>query len=287
MHHSTPIRRVLAAAPVLLLASAAWAQSPEAAPPAALSAPAAQDWTIKIEPSAWFASPGGKVRMPGAAGQFETRLEDLNLDSPRVSPFLEVHLRTGDWTITASGAVISLDDRGQTARATGGIGSLPYAAGDRIKANLDYITAELTAAHPVTLPESLAGKPGSNIRARLDILGGLRLHHYDLRFDVGGASTSNEEFFLAPLIGAKLTLDVVEHFTIDLKLDVSGFTDGKDRTSFGGDILAGFSYRPTRNLGVQIGYRFLINHVESGSGDQEFRLRGGMAGLYGGITLQF
>lgn len=271
---------VVTGAALGVLASTAGAQDAPAA--SALNAPAKSSWTIQFEPAAWFVAPGGEVTLPGSPdGVKMTALVDLNLDSPRWTPSGELHLRSGDWRITVSALAFSASDRGATPQASGQVGSLTYAAGDRLRSSLDLFVFEATAAY--TVPERLDGE---DFTGTLDLLGGFRV--YDLDFEVEGPAgrTGADEFFGHPFVGVKLTMDIVRDFTVDLQLD-AGYWPTADGGTMGYNIFAGFAWRPTPHVGVQIGYRDLAYFLRRGEEPDRFDYEGALQGLYLGAVVRF
>lgn len=280
---------------LLALVSLALAPIAAAQPAAAREMPKDSfNWELSFEPGVWYASPLGSVRLPGTPTFVGTRkISEFNLDSPRLAPFGELNYRILDgssnpvWRVTASAAAISLDDRGDTAETTEFIGPLTLSPGDRLRASFDLFTAELLAARSIELPDNLAGKPGDTIRTRLELGGGFRLTTLDFRIEgPTGAAAKARETLVDPVVTAKLAMDIAQDFTIDLQLSAGAWPFG-DRDSFAGDVVAGFQYRPTDNVGVQIGYRYFVTTVESGSGVDQFKYTGGLAGLYGTVVLRF
>lgn len=272
---------------VVLLAAAAAAQDAPAprVPPEALAP--AQRWTLQFEPSVWYSSPGGQLALPGAPAGTETvYLDVLNLDSPRASPAGELHLYSEDWTLSLSGFRTELENRGFVASSAFDIGGVSLLPGERAFASMTFTSVDALVSRRVALPPSLAGEPGGGFAARLDLKGGARL--MDVGFDLSapGGGQSYHGFYLQPVIGAKLTMDLTPRFTIDLQLDAGAFPGG-GRESWSYDIIAGFMYRPTDNLAVQIGYRDLAYELREGSSDDRFLYRGALQGLYAGAVLRF
>lgn len=288
------IRHRLAAAVSLAIALAASA----AAQPAIPEDPA--DWTLSFEPSVWYASPVGRLRLSGGPAAAGTRrLADYNLDSPRVSPFGELVYRIKDpsapnpgpndntWRVSLSAANVSLNDRGQTTPVATSAGAITFAAGDTLISSLDTFTADLFVAKSITIPDELAGKPGDAVRTRFELGGGFRLTRVDIAVqNTLGQRADDTITVIDPMLTAKGTVEIDEDFTIDLQLSVGGLPSGR-KSSFAADILAGFQYRPTPNVGVQIGYRLMLTNIKRGEGSDRFEYDGGLAGLYGGLVLRF
>jgi hypothetical protein len=267
------------------LAPAALAQ--DAAPPAPSLDQPMQTWTLRFEPAAWYVAPSGKLRLPSDTTRGDrVELSDLNMDSPRVSPAGELHLRTSPrWRFSASAAYYSEDSRDATMNQAGRLGDIVFAPGDVLRSELDFFTAELTAAYAL-VPEHKVNND-ADLLFGLDLVFGTRMYNADFSItQQGGADDSDNQFFIEPILGAKAEATLAEHFTIDLQTTF-GYLPAGDTESFSWDIIVGFAYRPTGWLGLQIGYRNMFFDLSDGDGAGEFEWEGGVAGLYGGIELRF
>lgn len=248
--------------------------------------PPKERWSIEVEPVLWYGSAGGKIALPGApAGTPRIGLTQLNADDPGLVPGAEITLRDGDWAFSVSGIRLEADGSA-TAAFSGNVGAAAFSPGDQLDSSLRLTSVEAVAMRKIGLPASLRGTPG-RFAAQLDALAGLRL--YDIGFDFSSPSgfASADEFFIHPIIGAKLSMDVLDQFTIDLQVDLGAMTNGGDQSSFDYNIVAGFMWRPTANVGVQIGYRDLAYLLKSGPEGDRFDYRGAIQGLYAGVVLRF
>ncbi len=265
----------------LMLAGGARAQESAIPPPK-------EPWKFQFEPSVWYGAPGGKVTLPGSAGSVQsTKLEDINLDNPSLAPGGELHFYDDKWRFMLGGYWLSEDNQGSVAKAAGQLGPVSYAQGDLLNASMNLTVAEAAVMRKIELPDSINGTAGNGFAARLDVLGGLRF--YDVSFDFAAPSggTAADEFFVHPVIGVKLTMDIIEHFTIDAQVDLGAMATGSNSMCYGYDIVAGFMWRPTNNIGVQIGYRDLAFLLRSGSEGDRFEYQGSVQGLYFGAVLRF
>jgi hypothetical protein len=247
-----------------------------------------EKWTLQFEPTAWYTAPGGRVKLPGSApGVLGAPLGDINLDSARIAPGGELHLYDGRWRITVGGFRLEQDDRGSTAAFAGQVGPVSFSPGDSIKASMDLTSVEATVAYRLDIPDWMAGKPGSNYAGQFDVLGGVRLYDLSFGFTAPSGTTKEDETQAHPLIGAKWSMDVVQQFTIDVQIDLGGFTYGGDTFTYGYSINAGFIWRPQENVGVQVGYRDLAFELRSGPAGDRFEYRGALQGLYAGVVIRF
>jgi opacity protein-like surface antigen len=249
------------------------------------------EWTIDFEPAAWYVSPGGKIRLPGtpAAGNGQ-KLDagSMNLDSPRLSPLGELHLRHADWRLSASAFGFDTDGRAVVADEAGQWGSLAFSPGDEIDASLDFRSADFLVAYRFFhRREGELEGGGFTYVPMLEAHGGLRF--YDISVDARGpgGSVSADRFFAEPFVGARFSMDLVENFSIDVQTSVGAFTDGGTGEVISWDALVGLQWLPTRNLGVQAGYRQLAFSLSDGKSPEKFEWRGAMAGLYVGLVLRY
>lgn len=243
-------------------------------------------WTLQFEPAAWYVAPSGKLTLPsdGAKGE-RLNLSSLNIDTPRLSPAGELHFRTSDrWRFTLSAAYFDIDSRESTRDSAGRFGNIDFAAGDVFSTQFEFFTADLLAAYAL-VPEHAVNND-KDLLFGLDLVGGLSLYNTEFKVNSGASSASASLFMADPVLGLKADATLCEHFTIDLQTTF-GYMALDGDSIFSWDIIVGFAYRPVEWLGFQIGYRNLFVSLKSDSGADEYKWRGGLAGLYGGIELRF
>lgn len=279
---STTLAVVLAATPAAAQESSS---RPAADEPPIVDAVGA--WTIRFEPSAWFVAPGGEFTIPGSSPGFG-RAEELNLDSPRLSPFGEVHVRHERWGFSGSAVAFGVDNRGAVASSAGSVGGIAFASGDELRSSLDFVTAA-AAASLQFYRDHLGPMAGGGFRYEpsWDVLVGARVYDVNLDVAVPGGTSSNSAFFAEPYVGLRFSMDLVEQFTIDVQASIGVFSDGGDRHSLSWDIMSGFQWNPTANFGIQFGYRQLAFRLHDGDSGGDFEFNGALAGIYIGGTLRF
>jgi len=270
----------------LMLAHVAGAQAQDEQ--AALTEAPESAWSIQIEPAVWFAGFEGDLGVPGGSGTIDAG--DLNLDSPRLSPAGEVHLRRGRWRLTLGGFGFSID---QTAflPVADRIAGIALAAGDRVGTELDLNSFEATVGFDLwsrALGERADGGP--MLIATISALGGVRLYDLDvnLRISAGGMETSagGDQFFAEPIGGLKAELEIADRFSVDIQIS-AGYIDTGGTSSNSFDLILGFMWRPVAHVGAQMGYRLLTFDLEDGSGPGRLILDGSLAGLYWGVVVRF
>jgi hypothetical protein len=261
---------------------------PNTAPPVAEALDArASLYQIQVQPRLWYVSVAGDLRLPGTpAVTPSVTLDALNLDSPRTSPYGDATIRFGRWSVNLSAAGSS-GDRSTVAQDAGQIGSFAYNAGDPIRSSFDFFTAEASVGYSLGT-WGVTPKPDRSFGFVADIalVGGTRL--YDISAGVGALSPTTskaDEFFIEPILGARLEMNLAEDFSIDIQSTFGAFPG--DRSSFSWDIEVAFAWRPVPNLGFQVGYRNMYLNLETGEGVNTFEWEGGAAGVFAGLQLRF
>jgi hypothetical protein len=275
------------AAPAVAQRTALNPQPEDIAPPGDTDDPHLyENWVLRFEPAVWYVAPGGRFHLPGEpAGTEETWVSDVNLDSPRASPFGELHLRTSEkWRFTFSAFSLEQENRGTIANDFGTFGPHAYSPGDPLEASLNLVSGEITAAW--RLPFEL-GKKSQDFEGRAELIGGARFIDFGLELSAPSGTVSEDLFYLEPIVGFKVNLEVTQQFTIDLQNTFGYWSDGADKRSMTWDILVGFMYFPLENVGIQIGYRQLLLDLEEGKGEEFFEYHGAAAGVYGGLSIRF
>ncbi|MFM9995465.1 MAG: hypothetical protein ACKVU4_06640 [Phycisphaerales bacterium] len=244
-------------------------------------------WTVRLEPAAWYAAPGGEFQIPGSS---TSRLpaDHSNMDSPRFAPFGEVHVAHDRYGFYAGAVVFNAEDRGWIALGPGTIGGVAFSAGDELTTTLDFVSAEAAGYYRLyRRPRGERKFGGFLYEPTWDVLVGARL--YDVGLDVAAPAgvSSNDSFFAEPYVGLRFSMDLIEEVTVDVQATVGYFYDGADRRSTSWDIIAGFQWNPSPNFGMQAGYRQLAFLLHDGDGSGAFEFNGALAGLYLGGTLRF
>ena len=267
-------------------------------PEAAFDGAAARKWTISVEPIAWYASPSGKIRLPASGGggggggtQSEPKLSVLNVDSPRLSPAGAVRFRLGRWGGAVQGFAFGIDERDATLTSGLVLGDLNLSAGESVRTSLDIWSAEAKATYAlVDEARGTLSDGRDRVRVRLDAVGGVRAYGVDaevtrLGASTGANSTSAEETWVYPFAGARVDLLLAERWGIATEVTYGGWAGGNSASGL--DIQAAFTWQPLSNLGVTVGYRALFSDLREGSGNERFRVDGGLQGLFAGVVVRF
>lgn len=262
--------------------------SPESHLPPDLARRDPAKWQIDLEPAAWYVGISGRVRLPRstAGSSPERHLEDFNLDNPRFDPIGEVNVRRGDWRGTLRGAFYGADK--ESTDVGGRLGDVTFTPGDRVRTSLDFTVIEAEGAYTMWgRPQVVDGEV--TIDPRIDLVAGVRVYGDDYTIEnlsgPPGRRQEMSEWFIHPLVGVKVDLELYRDFTIDVQVTGGGMPGGRE--SYGFDIIAGFMWRPIPNVGVQIGYRSLFFGASKDDGNDEASLDGALQGLYFGATFRF
>lgn len=281
-----PVRK--ASILMVLVAATSVARADDEVPSVAMLTPPQDRYTVRFEPSAFYAAPGGELIMPGSpSGTIAMDLGDLDLDKPRVSPYGEFHIRRDDWRVTLTSFAVSLDQVETTAAVASQLGPLAIGVGDRVFSSMDFGMGELLVAKQLGGPDKFNGVVDPDFAMAFEVFGGVRFYHVAFDFAAPSGAISADEFFIHPIVGGKCTMNVLERFDIDLQIAVGGMPTGGDRSSLSIEIINGYTYRPIENVGIQVGYRLSYYSLNSGTGASEFEYSGAVAGVFAGVVIRF
>lgn len=284
--------------PAATTSAPATATTTATTPPPTLTTP--DQWTVKIEPQVWYMAPEGKLHLPGSpAGTPAVKLSTLGADDPEASfagqvtirvPHEEAHTwSSGDfwksgWFFSIGGASYSGDGDTTAPGAGFTLGSLTVAGGADVSTSLDWSTFNAQVG------KWIAGSDfdsGGTSRIDLYAVAGARIHTQDISVSSGGDTTDASETFGSALLGLRLDVKLPANFAAIVDVNAN-FWPG-DPSTVGFEVAPSFMWRPTDNIGIQIGYRLLMADCESGddNGTDYYRLDGSLAGLFAGIEIRF
>jgi hypothetical protein len=266
------------------------AASPASAERAAPTWPAMNnpdEWRVSFNPRAWLVSPSGKIRLPSSTTPgARVRVEDLNIDTPLLSPAGEMALQFGDWRVSLSGFNYGVE-RTTTAGGTFQFGDLNVTPGSTLGTNFDFTSVQAQVGYRIYEHDfgAVDGRP-DRTALRLDLVGGIRYYDLDIDASLTGASQTVERTFGEVYAGGHAELQLVRDFSIDLDLTGGGYGDSSNSV-VSIDVAVAFSWRPVDGVAVQIGWRQLAFDLTNGEGAGEFEYSGRMAGLFAGVVLRF
>ena len=262
-------------------------------------------WTVIAEASAYRVGASGKVRTPGSTalasplGQSSIKLENIGADNPQWAPYGRVRWRPnqGSWSFGASGFGTSIDERGEVDQDAR-VGDMLLVTGDIIRSEIQFRDIDVEATYRIfdRARGMQSRTDATKIASYIDLSMGLRVLDTDVKFSHTTAQlppftpgqrfeADNHNVFVHPIVGARAGIELVEKFNIDLRFNFGGLPGTHRSVSW--DIEPCFTWRPWTNVGVHVGYRNLFISVRSGGDNERYSWRGGLAGLYFGVTGRF
>lgn len=244
-------------------------------------------WTVELEPSGWFASPGGSVAIGGdgnGSGLVETAA--LNLDSPVISPYVESHIRLDPLKISLSGSLLT-NNGTVTLDAPVVFGATTFVADETIDSRFRLDSAEVKLGYSVYAFDSDPDARGvALMSSEVDLVVGARFYDFGFRVESlggGGGRESGRIRHVEGLIGVRADVTFEDRYEIEVEANVGGTPEMDSRDSRSSNLQAAFKFRPTSNTSIQIGYRLRVTDLR----DADLELNGAVAGLFGGISIRF
>ncbi len=257
----------------------------------------ASGWTIAFTPRLWYAGPAGDVNLPGGTlAMDKVDLDDLNMDSPRATPYGELKLQRGKLRIALGGSVFDASNTATSPR-TIALGSVSVFSGETTRLDFSTWTAEARALYEVYSYRDGTTADGRNtLSARVLVGGGVRVSSIDLDFavvptDVARIGTemtavAYDGTFAEPILAGALELDLYERFMFSVNATGGAFGTG-DRTSASFTVEPALIWHPQHNIGLEIGYKMHIYRLKDGVEPAQFEWSGSIAGLYAGVSIRF
>lgn len=262
-------------------------------PPAAAAAPLGEPeaWVFRLEPIAWYASPGGRITF---AGGDEVETSDLNIDSAGLRAMGQVHAERGNWGFSFSGFM--LDEEGSTP-APGPIdfGDFSVAAGETVTTSLDWSSVQGAVRYRVHnyrgRPRAVDGaapdaRQGFNVISTVHLHAGLRASELDVETRADGGELESSNFIAEPFAGVDWALTLQQAFTVRAGVS-AGWVPLGDTTGASLEVQASGEWRPLDHVGIILGYRFLRQGITADEGGTDFEFDGLAAGLFFGLSMRF
>lgn len=268
------------------VAADGWAALVDAAQPESDPINDRPRWELTLSPTLWRPALGGDIRLPG--GTSEATFERLDgADDPSLTAFPRLEARRGDLFISVSEFFFSIDERA-SADNPESVGGLNFDTGDRANVDFDLLSAQVFVGVRAWERVLTSDNRDGEVTLGLDAYGGVRIYAADVRIAVpgGGGSASDDGIWAEPIIGFRLSADLLERVSFFISINAGAQPFG-DRSSVSFDIITAIQVNPTPRLGVQFGWRQLAVDLQSGSGDDEFEFDGELAGLFGSVVFRF
>jgi hypothetical protein len=257
---------------VIGLALGAWltAAIPTQAQEPTTERPPEDRWTFTVAPYLWATSLDGKTSVGGVEADVDLPFGDI-LDELAIGGMLLVDVQRGRFGIAINGVFARLQPEGELGQVsldvtsdTAWIGVAPY-----------YRAVEWTyrvspSGQPMRLVvEPMAGIRYTNLRVEIDgtAPGGV------------GRQVDQNESWVDPIVGSRLTLDLADRWTIAGEADIGGFGVGSD---LAWNVQAFLGYRTSllgRPLILTAGYRALSQDYENGNFTWDVTTQGPILGV--------
>ena len=265
-------------------------------------------WTVQVEPWVWWVSPSGKVRLPATSGSGgsggggfpdsgdKVRVEDLNLDTPRLSPAGRLHANAENFRFTFTGGIDQVSRDRTIADSAFRLGSVAVAPGDALNVDFHLAAFETTLGYQVWGRDfaDRSSEPASAVQTdlRLYAFGGARFTDFSLdvkRLSGAPGAAGADEFYVEPIVGLRLEAELGGAFSIGVEVS-GGYYADSDRSIWSIDVAAAFTWRPCPNVGIQIGWRQLAESLtdgDDGAETERFEYDGRLAGVFAGVMIRF
>jgi hypothetical protein len=199
----------------LALLWCASAQAQVASEPVAIEDGAGSSLRVEFAPYLWAISMDGDARIAGNAAPVDAPFTDT-LDNADTLIGLMAHLEIGadDWSLFFDPAfsVVGYED-------------VPTESG---VADIEITSAWLEFGGAWRVADGEVDAPTGR-RARVDLLGGLRLTTLDLDVTLeAGGGADDDKVWVEPFVGARARVDLAESWEFLLRADVGGFGLGSD-----------------------------------------------------------
>jgi hypothetical protein len=261
----------------------------------------APEWTVQVDPTLWFVGPSGKFKLPVTSGTGpgsfttegdEIKVNDVDLASTRLRPAGTLTVASGKWRFSFWGSEYEQSREDVTVGFSGRVGAVPFSAGEHLKFDLSFGTYEVTAGYRIWdydfKQRSSHPETATDAFLTLHLLGGVRLYDVEITAEnlTSPGRAEGSHFFAEPMIGLRAEAVIDTDFSVILQLSAGGMPL-YSTTSYSLDVVTAFQWRPTKNFGVQIGWRQLAFDLTDGRDLDQFEYTGRLAGLFTGVTIRF
>ena len=236
-------------------------------------------WSVEIKPMLWSPGLRGNFSLPRSS---TIDVETVNIDETRLAPVGQFSLRADGLDVRFRGFGFSLDE-GEVVRSAFTLGGMAVAPGDRVSSQIDFASFDLTVGYRFWTPVEDVDR---EVRLGIDLYTGLRVHSMSMELRTATALASEEQTWVQPIIGFRITIDLPHRFVVYASLDGGGMSLGDD-TASSVDLTAGVQWRFLDNVGFDWGFRHHQFNLQTRSSMGDFEYQGSLAGLYGALVIRF
>ena len=250
-----------------------------------LTEPTRDPLAIRVEPLLIYFTPGGRIIFPGTTQTSkDIDVEALNLDSPRLSPGIELEASLDRWRLQASTIHFEQNDREAASPVGRPVGDITLSKGDAIVSSLRFDWAQIAVGR--TLLDRTVG-PEDELNIQLSLSGGVR--YYDLSMSVeraAGGRASADPTFLEPIALADARFTYNDRYALGVETSI-GYSDFSGTSTQSWSLTLAMAWRLADWADLEGGYRILSFDLDEGQGVSAFEYRGSMAGLYASLSMRF
>lgn len=253
-----------------------------AAAPATDAPPIAIDtdkWKFALTPYFWLGAMDGDLSVKGRDISIHQDLGDVvDLIEDHLNFGLCVHFEAekGRWGIFSD--VLYMDLSGEHTGPGGLVRDV----------SSEQFVGELGGFYTLIEPKPRA-EGGGSMPVRLDALAGFRVTWLENAINPAlTGEVSETKAWIDPIVGARVAIDPTDWLRFSARGDIGGFDLAPGTTSkFAWQLVLDLSFRLSSTFNLELGYRWLSQDYEEGSGLNEFVYDITTAGPFIGMTIKF
>ena len=241
-----------------------------------------KDWEIRFMPYAWIPTLNAKSTINGVTGNVKLNPWDVidNLDFAMMG---RMEVWKNKWGFSFDGVFLNL---GASESFQGQIGSVDVGADVRVgMADFALMNRLFEKSFGDDNQQKLTFEPYGGLR-----YGYLR-QKVDLNVDIPNLGSSGRTFgtsedWVEPFVGGRLIWDLNKKIALNVRGDAGGFGIG-NASDLTWQIVGGMDYKFSKNIILNVGYRYLDFDYSHGSGSDEFGIHFKAQGPIIGLTIMF
>jgi hypothetical protein len=242
------------------------------------------DWEMRLMPYLWLISLDADSTVNGLSGSADLSFGDV-LDNLDFAAMGRAELWKDKWGLSFDGVFMNL---GASKSFTGRRGLVAF----DLDADVRIGMADFALMHRL-FEESF----GNNNQQKLTFepYAGLRYSYLKQEIDLNinipsvgsiGQTLGTSEDWVEPFVGGRLIWDLNDKLALNVRGDAGGFGIGS-ASDLTWQIVGGIDYKFSKNIILNVGYRYVDLDYSRGSGSDEFGMRLKAQGPVIGLTIVF
>ncbi len=216
-------------------------------------------WEFTVSPYFWAAGIDGDVKLRGLEAEIDVDFSDV-WDALECAGSVHIEARKGKWGFILDPLYMDLSVDKDLTPATAEL-------------DLTMWTVEFGGLY------RLAEWYGTSDRAsRVDVLVGGRYWDVEQDLQIGPLSSTSDEDWIDPFIGARLVVQMKDWLALRVRADIGGFAVSSSASELTWNIFAGPVFTLSDSLDIVAGYRWLDLDREDGADELDVTLSGPMIG---------